>query len=692
MPEPACRPTGRASRRPPAWLVAALSGVLLVLSVVVGAGPAQAHAVLVSSTPAAGARLGATPGTVTLVFDEPLVPTLSRASVVGPAGTTDATVTGKTMSARLRGNSPGVYRVEWKTVSQIDGHTITGSFRFGVGVAVTGAGSAPGPVSDDFVLAALRGVEYALLLLMCGVALLDRLGRDLPLRQPVVAGAAALLLSGLVVVAGESVVASSGLSASGAAAYLSNGLTGWARVARLLLELALLVVAVARRRPSVLLLVGICGAVAVSGHGADVEPAWQGMVVNAGHLLAAGVWAGGIMALGVIRWRGRWAEAGAAVLPRFSRVAPWAFAVSVGFGAIQAVELLGSPQPLIDTDYGLVLVAKGIVIAAMVPLSLLAWRRARLHVRAEAALALLVVAAAAALAAFPVVPKEAREAAAEAATPPPVIARSSAFPASGDLTLGGRAGSVMVALTLRPGRSGRNIAHVYLADPATGASTARIRVGAGWQPMTPCGVRCRTGRVLVGAHDRVSVAVSGPRAGTARFVLPELPAPDGSALMRRATRRMAGLDSYRVAENLSGFRTSYTYARPHRMYARTWFGDGPVDTLWLGRTVYRRTAPSTVWKLRSQGVLAPVPYFVWNPFLPFEDVHVLGRTTLAGTRVQVLSLFAGHAPDPEPVWFTLYVDPVTGLVVRSQMWAPNHFMKDRYYAINRPVSLPSPRS
>jgi hypothetical protein len=31
-------------------------------------------------------------------------------------------------------------------------------------------------------------------------------------------------------------------------------------------------------------------------------------------------------------------------------------------------------------------------------------------------------------------------------------------------------------------------------------------------------------------------------------------------------------------------------------------------------------------------------------------------------------------------------------VVRSQMWAPNHFMKDRYYAINRPVSLPSPRS
>jgi copper transport protein len=671
--------------------VAALAVLLFALSAVVGAAPAQAHAVLVSSTPAAGAQLGATPGTVTLVFDEPLVATLSRASVLGPTGApTAATVRGKTMQARLTGNSPGVYRVEWKTVSQIDGHTITGSFRFGVGVAVSGAASAPGPVSGDFELAVLRGVEYALLLLMCGMALLDRLGRDLPLRQPVVAVTAALLVSGLVVVGGESVVASSGFSVSGAVAYLSNGLTGWARVSRLLLELALLVVAVARRRPSVILLVGICGVVAVAGHGADVEPAWQGMVVNAGHLLAAGVWAGGIMALGLIRWRGRWTAVGAAVLPRFSRVAPWAFAVSVGFGAIQAFELLGSPQPLINTDYGLVLVAKGVAIAAMVPLSLLAWSRARVHVRSEAALALVVVAAAAALAAFPVVPKEAREAAAEAATPAPVIARSSAFPAAGDLTLGGRAGSVMVALTLDPGRPGRNVVHIYLADPATGASTARIRAGSGWQDLTSCGVRCRTGTVVVRAHGRVSVAVSGSRAGTARFQLPALPAPGGSALMRRAVRRMDELSTYRVAENLSGFRTSYTYARPHRMYARTWFGEGPVDTLWLDRTVYRRTAPSGLWKLRSKGVLAPVPYFVWHPFLPFQDVHVLGRTTLAGTRVRVLSLFAGHGPDPEPVWFTMYVDPVTGLVVRSQMWAPNHFMRDRYYAINRPVSLPSP--
>src|SRR5436189_144649 len=165
-------------------------------------------------------------------------------------------------------------------------------------VAAAAAGTtAQGPTAGDVAVAVLRGIEYALLLLACGLALLSMLGRGLPLRLPAVPVAAALLVSGVAVVTAEALLASSGASVAGVIDYLTNGVTGWARVARLALEAAVLEMAIVRARLSPVLLAGVVIAVAVASHGADVEPAWQGIAVNAVHLAAAGVWAGGIMAL-----------------------------------------------------------------------------------------------------------------------------------------------------------------------------------------------------------------------------------------------------------------------------------------------------------------------------------------------------------------------------------------------------------
>ena len=676
-----------ASRSRPPWPATLLALLLLALAPsLLGAAPAQAHALLVSSNPPAGARLASTPDRVTLVFDEPLVPHLSRATVVWPGGRrSEATVSGENMHARLAGNATGVYQVEWKTVSRIDGHIITGSFRFGVAVPVPGAAtSAPAPEARDLTIAVFRTVEYVLLLLMCGIALVEHLGGDLRLRFPVRAVAALLLASGVLVVGSEVVAASGGLSAAGAATYLTNEVTGWARTTRLALEAGLVGVAVWRGRSAAVLLVGVCAAMALAGHGADVEPAWQGLAVNAGHLASAGIWAGGIMALALLRVRGEWPRVGSRLLPRFSRVAPWAFAASVLLGAVQAAQLLGGPAALVTTDYGLVLIAKAVVIAVMVPLSVLAWRRRKLSVRTEAVLAVVVVAAAAALAAFPVVPKEASEAAPAAApTAPP------AFPAAGDLTLGGRAGSVMVGLTVSPGRPGANQAKIYLASPATASAQAQVRVAGRWTSMTRCGPVCRTAPVRLRGHDTLLVRVSGAKGGTAQFALPALPAQDGTDLVRAALTRMDALSTYRVSENLSGIRSSYTYAVPHQMLVRTRWGAGPQDTLWRGRAVYRRDPPGP-WKRRANGVLAPVPYFAWNPFRPLGNVRVIGHGRVGGHRVTLVSVFGGHGTDPEPVWFTLYVDATRGQVLESRMWAPNHFMKDRYYGFDRPVRIPDP--
>jgi copper transport protein len=684
----------RGVRRARAWSVR-LAATLLAAAALQLLLPAaaSAHAVPVSASPAPGARLGTTPAAVVIVFDEPLVVRLSGTTVTDPAGRQfTGKVSGKTIRVPLSTIARGIYQVDWKTVSVIDGHTITGSYQFGVGVspavAATSAGAtAQGPTVPDVIVAILRGIEYALLLLACGLALLSVLRRSVPLRLPAILVADALLLSGVAVVAAEALLASSGLSVTGIIDYLTNGITGWARVARLMLEAAVAEAAILRGRLSPVLLAGVIGAVAVAGHGADVEPAWQGIAVNAGHLAAAGVWAGGIMALALLRMTGRWPAVERDMLPRFTRVAPWAFLVSVILGAVQAWQLLGGPDQILSTSYGLTLVVKAIAVAAMVPLSVLAWRRIRVSLRAEAALVVVVVAAAAALAAYPVVPKEAREAAEEPVAPGLAASRASPFPEPGDLTAGGRAGQIMVGLSVHPGRPGINTVRAYLASPATAASRARIQVRGRWYSLSSCGASCRTATVDLSGRERLAVAVGGRGGGTAVFDLPSLPARDGGALARSAVAQMNRLHRYRVAEDLSGIRSAYSYARPHQMWLRTWYGDGVQQTLWVGKSVFVRM-PGKPWRLRSTGTLAPVPYFPWDPFEPFRDARIVGTGIVAGTPVTLVSLFGGHGSDPDAVWFTLYVDRETGRVVRSQMWATNHFMSDRYYAFNQSAGIP----
>ncbi|HXZ71153.1 MAG TPA: hypothetical protein VEH31_09845, partial [Streptosporangiaceae bacterium] len=167
-------------------------------------------------------------------------------------------------------------------------------------VAAAAGTTAHGPTAWDVLIVVLRGIQYALLLLACGLALLGMLGRDLPLRLPAVPVAAALLASGVAVVIAGALLASSA-SVAGAIDYLTNGVTGWAQVARLVLEAAVLEVALVRARLSPVLLGGVVIAVAAVGHGSGVGPALQGIAVNAVYLAAAGVWAGGIMALALLR-------------------------------------------------------------------------------------------------------------------------------------------------------------------------------------------------------------------------------------------------------------------------------------------------------------------------------------------------------------------------------------------------------
>jgi LPXTG-motif cell wall-anchored protein len=103
---------------------------------------ASAHAELVSSDPAAGARLTAAPSKVTLVFSEEISDEESESNftVTDESGVTVGTgkldtndLEHKTLSGALKaGLGDGIYTVAWNTITPEDNGHSEGSFTFGV--------------------------------------------------------------------------------------------------------------------------------------------------------------------------------------------------------------------------------------------------------------------------------------------------------------------------------------------------------------------------------------------------------------------------------------------------------------------------------------------------------------------------------------------------------------------------------
>lgn len=115
----------------------ALAGALLLA--VIGAGPAQAHDALQSTSPDRDATVTAAPDIVTLTLSEP--PTDSKSLNLSVITVTDSTgkrlsdgqvtVTGPTITTKVAPGSNGPYTVLWRTVSS-DGHPIEGNYSFTV--------------------------------------------------------------------------------------------------------------------------------------------------------------------------------------------------------------------------------------------------------------------------------------------------------------------------------------------------------------------------------------------------------------------------------------------------------------------------------------------------------------------------------------------------------------------------------
>jgi len=91
------------------------------------------------------------------------------------------------------------------------------------------------------------------------------------------------------------------------------------------------------------------------------------LVADAGHLLAASVWLGGLPALALTLRDASRTDPSATipVVARFSRLGVICVAVLLGTGLINSWALLNSPSDLIDTTYGRLLLLKGGLFLAM---------------------------------------------------------------------------------------------------------------------------------------------------------------------------------------------------------------------------------------------------------------------------------------------------------------------------------------
>jgi len=368
--------------------VLALAGVGLLAS------PASAHALLERSYPAAGASLPRAPHAMLLYFTEAPEPTLSTVSLLDSSGQTvpgvgkPAVVPGnaRELRATLPSLTDGVYTVNWRTVSKVDGHVTGGSFAFGIGVLPPAGASAAQAAKSGSLSTGSTPTPAAvagLWLLYWGLALLAAAGATglLVFRWRLPPGARIVIAAGwLVAAAGTCTMILSERAATGVPfAELFRAAAGRSLLAQ---AAAVAVCGAAAfytaRRPAgprlAVLGAAAAGALFVHAQASHAETQSPVRLLNVAdqwlHMLAAGVWVGGLVWL-LLGLRGLGGAEWAAAVRRFSQLAFAAVAVIAVTGVLRAVPEVGSLGALVSTSFGVTLLIKSSLFVVLMGI---AWR------------------------------------------------------------------------------------------------------------------------------------------------------------------------------------------------------------------------------------------------------------------------------------------------------------------------------
>lgn len=406
--------TRRAHAPVAAWL--AFVGLLLT------AAPTAAHAELSSSTPAANGSVRESPAALELAFSEAIDPATASVRLIDAqqrsvAGGDAPVVAGAVVSLALPNLAAGVYTVEYRVVSAVDGHQTSGLFAFAVDP--TGANPPPAvpaqssaPATDGAAVAS-RWVALGGGVVLLGVALFwlvsVRPALGAPRRTPsapfaLLAGAAAAALTGT---ATYLALAARGLGTMPDGAPGGGGLpfdvaapfgaTPFANAMRVALAAALVALVVAvmaaidgatrRRRqrpprPDALPLLAITAAGAIllaafsmAGHASSLGGSANG-IVDAFHLVAVAAWIGALPGLAALAAAARGRDGRAALvsaLRRHGRVALAAAPMVAITGLVNVPAVIGPARGLVASGYGNLVIAKALLFSMAVAIGAANW-------------------------------------------------------------------------------------------------------------------------------------------------------------------------------------------------------------------------------------------------------------------------------------------------------------------------------
>jgi copper transport protein len=380
-----------------------LAALLCALSF--GAGPASAHAALTSTSPGQGTVVKSAPPNVTLTFTEGVLLGRDAVRVLDPTAkrvdtgkTAHVDGTSSTASVALRSGLPdGTYTVAWKAVSE-DSHPVSGAFTFSIGAPSKTSVKAQAGESGDSTVTALYGIGryaayggFAALVGSCVFAGVCRSSR--PVRKIAVGGWATLFGATLALLLLRGPYANAeGLGKVfdlGGLGDVLDTKPGAALLSRLLLlGVAAIFLAVlfgsytrhteaaeedAKRRHDlafglgfggVVVTVGLAATWAMAEHASAGIQRQLAMPVDVVHLVAVGVWLGGLASLAVTLRAGVPIERAAVV--RFSRLAFGSVIALVLTGLYQSWRQVGSWKALTGTDYGRWLLVKVALVAVLV--------------------------------------------------------------------------------------------------------------------------------------------------------------------------------------------------------------------------------------------------------------------------------------------------------------------------------------
>jgi len=385
---------------------AVAAAAVVVTAVLLWAGPASAHATLLSTYPAAGSAISPAPTNVTLRFDQSVEVSLGGIRVF--RSNEQRVVTGaphhpggqgSQVAVSLPELAKGTYVVTWRVVSE-DSHPIQGAFTFTVGTTPPKASASAltsrllaeqgGSRAVGVLYAVVRAAGFAALAVLVGglffVVFVWPRGRDdARARRIVWGGWVALVVATLLSLAFEGVYASAlplgnlfDTTVFGDVLDTRFGHVMLVRLALLVVAVPVLYVALGRRPtsehaipawwmvPYALVSAGLALTPGLAGHASTGIQTGVAIPVDAVHVLAMALWFGGLLVLVVAVLPREDTARLRVLLPRYSALALGAIVTLIASGTYAAWRQVGSIDALRSTDYGRLLIAKLLVFAALI--------------------------------------------------------------------------------------------------------------------------------------------------------------------------------------------------------------------------------------------------------------------------------------------------------------------------------------